>query len=274
MKLFSRICSGIALALLGIGFLLVSLGASKRDWTGIGATSLYHDSYEASYKNVDRLEVYLPVGYVYVSMASGDDILFEAHNIKEGSILEDQSGSLLNLDIAMTTEGFHLFRTEIPFQLLSFQGAAEIEEAVLPVFVLMLPEKFSGSVRIEAGYGSVQIEDAAMDSVEVVVNCGEIRTTGVTAAKADFECNMGLLQLHGSYQKLTGDVNLGAINAELEGRREDYISDVSCNFGSLTYDYNDSYGINHHHSEYESKHLKRSLELSCNMGAVEVVFLR
>ncbi|MDE7210558.1 MAG: hypothetical protein K2O03_03835, partial [Lachnospiraceae bacterium] len=234
MKRFSKIFSGIAAIMLGVGIILIAfgLGRVRSDWDKVKGATQGSDRIEREFGNVSRIDIDLPFGSLYISTTGDDEVYFSANNVDSGALKIRQDGEKLEIDA--DDKGNTLLNIlGIPM------GAWADGDNDFPVamqeYWLYLPADYAGQLNIDFGTGKVGICDVTADTVEISLGAGELVVESCRARVLDADCDIGKCTVKGDFEDISVETNIGALDVRLYGSHENYDGTISCGLGEMEY---------------------------------------
>lgn len=270
MKQFSRIVSGIAVVMLGLGVLLCFLGIQKQDWGRLREAYAYDGKYETTAEQAKEICMEIPYGYVRIGITQGTQILFSAVNIENGSVKTEADSSLFYVSSDCGKDDQKILGTLVSHNMLT--GKEQAEDITIPVYTLLIPEGDYKVIDINVECGGIELDQITADRLNIKINMGEIKTSGISAERARFECNIGTVDAGGDFTEIEGNVNMGTLALSLAGGEKEYSSDITCSIGSIQYG-SRGYdgGIGQECRRSGSTEHKKML-LICDIGSITVAF--
>lgn len=275
MKTFIRVCLGISLISVGIGFGLIVLAAGTR--FGLREASTY--SFEDSKQDVQALD--LDIGYGEVTIVEGDEFHIDAQNVLETFDLESEVSNGVWRIALDADRNIGIFG-------LNFPMITVFGENLSPDITITVPEGFvSKNTDIQLGAGRLDAEVIRAENGTFQVDAGELRVEELTVSnnskfnvgagymnleKVELnniiaECSVGYIGMQG---KITGDndiiCNVGQIKLDLDGSKENYSYDIDSDIGNVII--NDRSYHKREISKSAGEKVEGSFNLSCDIGNI------
>lgn len=288
MRRFSKIFSGIAAILLGVGIILIAfgIGRAKSDWEKYRENGQGNDRVRQEYDGVSDIRMDVPFGYVHIGTSVDKKVHFEAENVTGEKLLLRQTGG--ELDICMDSGK----NTVSSLSFLALGWGFDRETFAVQEYRLLLPEDYGGSLDIELGCGKLYMEGVEAGEMDISVNAGELVLNLCRAERLDASCDIGNCLVEGSFRNIRVNGNIGEIGVNVYGRKDDYNGVIRCDIGEIGYysydgrdvlleeyagdpydqwKWNQSGGLGIR-ERWEGRNAKGSLEVTCDIGMVNVTF--
>lgn len=276
MKRFSRIFSGIAAIMLGVGIILIAIGfgRAKADWEKLREENQGHGQVEREFAGIGNIDLKIPFGYIKVGTATDGKVHFRAVNVNENLLVDEGSGELR---IRMAGEKNMVQNFSTLLMGLNFDQ----DEFIIQEYELLLPGDYSGKMKIDVGGGKLDIDGVRAGEVRISMDLGELRVRGCDIGRLDAGCDIGETKVDGHFRELSVKNDIGAVDVNMYGDKEDYKGTVHCGIGKLGhYNYSRAdvtnlwhweggFGI---HEKWEGRHAAGKLEVRCDIGEVSVMF--
>lgn len=286
MRRFSKIFSGIAAILLGVGILLVAagIGRARSDWEKYRESGQGSDQVEQEFDGVGSIRIDVPFGYMYIGTSEDGKVHFQAKNVTEENLFLLRTGE--ELDIRM--DGGKSTVTSLSFMAMGW--GVDREGFVVQEYRLLLPEDYSGRMNIGIDCGKLFMEGVRAGEMDISMNAGELILSDCHAERLDAGCDIGNCMVEGSFKDIRVNGNMGVLNVNVYGGKEDYDGVIRCDIGELAYYSYDSgnvqfpgYAVGRHdqwnqsgglgiHERWEGRNAKGKLEVKCDIGSVNVTF--
>ncbi|MDE7299431.1 MAG: DUF4097 family beta strand repeat-containing protein, partial [Lachnospiraceae bacterium] len=250
MKRFGRVFAGIAAIMLGIGILLVAVGISrvKADWRSqesFGGTG----SVSREFTQAEQISIEVPVGLLRIQVSGDDKIRFYAENIDEDGLIVRSEGDRVEIRMREEQKMLNLFHLDIP--VLGLTDIRHLEENQnAPVYVLTVPENYSGVIRASLSCGKLSADGIRASELELETNVGEMSVDGCAASKlklnvnlgalwiescraawAEAECNLGSIGMQGDFEGLSANVNIGELSLWMARPESAYQGSIAVSLG-------------------------------------------
>ncbi|MDE7327307.1 MAG: DUF4097 domain-containing protein [Lachnospiraceae bacterium] len=279
MKRFSKIFSGIAAIMLGVGIILIAfgIGNARGDWEAIMGSEQDSGQVEREFDGIKSIELSLPFGLVDVGISEDGRVYFDALNVKEDALKIQQKGN--KLEIRMDSGKNSLFKfSMLPF--IAIGAGYWDEEFAVQEYRLLLPQNYNGELDITLGSGRIRVCGVEADRMELSVDAGELLVEDCSANNLKADCDIGNCMVEGLFQDIEVKNDIGMVDVNLYTSKEDYNGVIACEIGSLLYhaldssgevDWDTKSGIDLK-EKWESRSAKGKLKIKCDIGEVDVVF--
>lgn len=251
MKKSTKICLIIAAVLTAIGIALcVIAGAVGGTWgsfvsfvrdggMNFGPYDWHIGDFETAdfqkkFDDIEELEVEIGLANLEIVEGDGDAFIFTADDVMEHTKVEEKNGKLIIKEkghkvIGIPTGDYH--------------GHMLLEVPKGTIFK---------DISIEAGIGSVTVQDVETKELEIDCGIGEVSYDGKLTKKADIKCGMG------------------QITMALAGEADAFDYDVDCGAGEVTIGGESYSGLG------TTKKINNSgngeIDIECGMGQVDISF--
>ncbi|MBQ9120703.1 MAG: hypothetical protein IJY09_11735 [Lachnospiraceae bacterium] len=268
MKRFTKVLTGIALILFGIGCALIVVGKNRIDTSIFKATPEYHGSFtESTLEDVERISISVPYGYVIMEQTDEETVQYGMKNVKEKQLHIKESAGEFSITAEPEEKAIYIGGKEMLYPEL-IEGTLTED---MPVYYIGVPEGYEGSIQVLLDAGQVKMNGIEANMLTALVSFGEIRLEQVEVLAASLECNVGRIVAEGDFESMFfGEVALGALELALEDAKENYEIQAECGMGNMVI------GEEHHSGvslkENESKINSKTLELQVKAGRMEVEF--
>lgn len=282
MKRFSRIFSGIAAIMLGLGIMLIAFGfgSARKDWEEVIGSQQGSDRMEKSFEGIEDLKLDILFGYIDLGVSEDDKVHFRALNIKEDTVKIQQEGS--GLEICMEEEKDSSVHFSILPYITIMGWEKKSDEFSAPRYEVLLPKNYSGMLEVSMNVGFVKANGIEAKRMEFFVDAGELIAEECSAEKFKAECKLGDCVVDGLFQDIETKSHIGMQEISLYSLKEDYDGIISCNLGELdcfnpvpsegrTWDRNRQGGF-HLYERWESQTGNGNLKIKCDIGQVSVKF--
>lgn len=140
---------------------------------------------------------------------------------------------------------------------------------------ISIPDKTEfENLDIDLDAGLVTIDQTLQaGNLGISVGAGElVANRRMSAGEAEIEVGAGSVMIKSlDADYVQGECGVGEMNITLQGKKEDYQYHVECGVGTLKVGDEDFSGVSGEH-EYHPQGAKRSLDLECGMGELQVSF--
>lgn len=244
MKRFSKFFSGIAAIMLGVGILLIAIGAgsAKSDWEEIAGAQQGTNTIERTFEAEKDVELAVSLGVIRVEASWDEEIHFQARNVRAEAVeITEKAGEI---QIRMGGDNWAATRLiSIPLLLdedlrwdFSDGFSYDVyEDAAYPVYVLFVPEDYAGKLELSLDVGAVSVQEITAGELKASVDVGELRIHSCTAKRLSAECDMGANIVSGAYGDIIVENDIGTVDVRIVGREEDYNGDLACELGKVRY---------------------------------------
>lgn len=234
MKRFSKIFSGIAAIMLGVGIILVAfgIGSVRSDWDEVKAAWQGTDHVQREFDGVKHIEIDIPFGYLVVSATTGDQVCFEATDVKAEKLeIRQKDGKL---EIRMDN-GKNAMQSLLAFPVMADSRWGDNEKLSMQEYRLLLPENYAGELEIDLGMGKVWLDGVDAGAMNLSMDAGELVVEECRAGKLDADCDIGSCSVEGIFQDISVKMDIGVLDVNLYGSHEDYDGVIACEIGEMEY---------------------------------------
>lgn len=280
MKTFTKIWLSIGLIAIGIGIglmALVSIIIASRGDNG----TVYQSMKEAYDEDIRSLDIDIAFGKV--DIIEGDGFSIDAEHlsydlksyVKDGVwIIEDESDGYTDFfGINIPLKGLGLWDKYLtPRITITVPEGFEAEDIFLSVKAGRLKAENlvakRGDLRVDAG--QLKVDNLVINETSRLnVGAGEIVLDQMSLNDIRANCNVGSIKMSGV---ITGaneiSCDVGSIEIDLEGSREDYLFDISSDLGNVIINNDKYHNINN--KRIMEGEFKTSFTITCDVGEVKV----
>ncbi|NLK99747.1 MAG: DUF4097 domain-containing protein [Clostridiales bacterium] len=277
MKMFTKICLGIALISIGLGIGLLLIAGVN----GLSLRGTPLATFEDTVRDVRGLDLRMDFGEIYITQ--GETFSIEARNLyREADLISEVSDGIWVISHE-TSDNLNILGFNIPVSL-------GLRSFKTPSIRITIPEDFKAEdVRISLDAGSLKAENLSADRGMFTVNAGSLEIDGLTVEEesryyvdagkirleqADInnitvECNVGLVYIDGI---ILGDnsmfCDVGSISLKLNDDMEYYSFDIDSDLGNVIIN-------NRKYRNYKSakENNNGSFRLNVDVGSVTMDFI-
>lgn len=213
-------------------------------------------SSEKVYEKIDSLTLHVDLGEVSLLPSKDDNVHITSCKHVDPELLEiTQNGTKLVVDLKTPSKKWR----------------SHHKHSRLSIY---LPKNTTlKTLDISIATGEIDVESLSVDHLNLYLSAGscslERLKAGVVSAKVD----AGELEIEGSIeQDLTVDCSVGEVDVTLNDASTDYNYTVMCDAGSITIDETTYSGLASEKT-YDNNSSK-NIKLNCNLGQIELEFLR
>lgn len=234
MKSFGRVCSGIAVIMLGVGILLTAIGAGrmKNNWSVPGDGQTGQDMPERAFDgNIASIELRVPYGAVRIESSGDEQIYFSAERITADSFeIKEDDGTLSFMVNTPEEKKLHFLGISFPAEEISrcIEGVSDY-----PVYVLRIPKNYRGKISVELQMGVFEASCIAAESLDVNVKTGELTIYNSELGSVNARCNAGSVTISGKCRELVSHLDVGSQEITILGSEDDYSGELSCSVGTV-----------------------------------------
>lgn len=128
------------------------------------------------------------------------------------------------------------------------------------------------SIDLDMGAGKVTVDKLTAPEADLNIGVGELRVSGMEISKEAQVCvSMGDATVNGRFTgEMDVECSMGNLDLTLEGIETDYNYELDCGMGNVTIGAKDYSGWADNEIDYGSRN---TLDISCSMGNVDVLFM-
>ncbi|MDH6366189.1 MULTISPECIES: DUF4097 family beta strand repeat-containing protein [unclassified Breznakia] len=133
---------------------------------------------------------------------------------------------------------------------------------------VIVPASFD-KVEVSANVGDVRVSDLTLKEFDISVDVGNLEAKNMNVDVVEMDVNLGHALYHGAInQSVEADCDLGELELQIKGVREEYSMELDADLGDVTVD-------GQHHGTYESKGTtNKKIEASTNLGELIISFIQ
>lgn len=296
MRKSTKIILTTALIFFGLGIVFTTIGGitSKGRYTleeifndkGINLTSAkYKDFEKRDYylldgfdaDDIENIKIQLDVSALKITKSKDDKCNIYVESDTDREIYANLYDGLLEISDDDDKDNFH-----VQFHFGFFENIGRVRGVYV---ILELPEKtyenleayvdmgcilgdninVSDTCRFEVAAGSVEVEDIEASDMELSSDMGNIETRDVKVSSMNIDCNMGNIDIkNADAQQSVLDCDMGNIDVNFIGNSNEYEISKDVDMGSVN--------IKESKRDCENVRNKRTIEVNCDMGSVDVTF--
>ncbi len=225
--------------------------------------------------SVNKLEIELGSGYLYINQGSADDIDISVETENGAEAVYYVKDGTLHI------EGFkkkkweaiaHQNKNTIYVTLPNDMEFQESEIGLGAGYIEINGGSY-GNTSIEVGAGEVACYGIKTGKLETEVDAGAVEALEIEADKIDVSVDIGAVAI--SESTVNGNIdlscNMGSLVLELKDKEEAYNYEVDCGLGSILLGSLEYVGLGR--EKYIDNHASKKIKADCDMGSIEVIFL-
>jgi DUF4097 and DUF4098 domain-containing protein YvlB len=229
----------------------------------------------AAYPDVKNISIEHGFGSLVIKEGDVDEVSVNTENLSKDYTVRKTSGGTLKIENKFKFENI-------------FGGMFNNRSRERQNITVYLPKDYNlGNLEIEAGAGSIRLEDFTVEKMDIEAGAGSISANSIVANKvqldggvgeiklmdvifedSDIDSGVGKITLSGQLLgKNVFDSGVGEVDLRLEGSVEDYNLKIEKGLGAISID-----GQDYKNVEWENDNAANTLNISGGIGSINIEF--